>query len=689
MSHASNKRKQRGQRRQQQQQQQQDRTPTNAAAARAGTATPNPRVFMTFGTDTGVDLGGIVIELFAGLLPETCENFRALCTGERGAFRDGGLRLCYENSVLHRIVSGFAVCGGDLTRENGTGGTSIYGRTFPDEDLAAVKHDRPGIVSMSNCGKDTNGSQFFITTGEGSFPHLDGVNQAFGRVVEGMDVVRKLETFGSATGKTTTMVGIVSCGELKQEADASATLGEQEEQEEQEVTSRKKAKTAAAAAAAQAEAEAEAEAEAKAEAEAEAEAKAQRKAEKKKRKEAERKAKREAAAKAEAMAAAAAAAVVATAAKAKATAKKGSALPRVFFDVEINQRPAGRIIMQLRSDVVPRTAENFRVLCTGEQGKHLHFKGSPFHRCIPDFMLQGGDITKGNGTGGRSIYGREFRDENFRLKHNKPGLLSMANAGPDSNGSQFFITTVETPHLDGKHVVFGSVTSGMHVVRSLERLGSGSGKPRKRIIVAECGELDRDGQVIGGGRAATSAAASASSSDSQKKKRKGGSHVFLDMRYGNSRGRIVIKLRTGIVPKTCENFRCLCTGERGKGRSGKNLHFKGSKFHRVIPGFMLQGGDFTRGNGTGGESIYGMKFKDENFRLKHDRPGLLSMANSGRNTNGSQFFITTARTPHLNGKHCVFGEVVEGMDVVRGIEKLGSNSGKTRAKVVVEDCGEL
>ena len=148
----------------------------------------------------------------------------------------------------------------------------IYGRTFPDEDLAAVKHDRPGIVSMSNCGKDTNGSQFFITTGEGCFPHLDGVNQAFGRVVEGMDVVRKLETFGSATGKTTTMVGIVSCGELKQEADASATLGEQEEQEEQEVTSRKKAKTAAAAAAAQAEAEAEAEAEAKAEAEAEAEA---------------------------------------------------------------------------------------------------------------------------------------------------------------------------------------------------------------------------------------------------------------------------------------------------------------------------------------------------------------------------------------------------------------------------------
>ncbi len=639
-----------------------------------GGAAPNPRVFMTFGTDTGLDLGGVVIELFAGLVPETCENFRALCTGERGAFRDGGLRLSYENSVLHRIVPGFAVCGGDITRENGTGGTSIYGRTFPDEDLAAIKHDQPGIVSMSNCGKDTNGSQFFITTGDGHFPHLDGVNQAFGRVVEGMDVVHKLEEYGSASGKTTTMVGIVSCGELeaKNEVPAAPEDGREVQEEEDVASSRKKAKTAAAVAAE--EDEAAALAKAQAEATAAAEAKAQRKAEKKKRKEAERKAKREAAAKAEAEAAAVAA---------KAKAKKGAALPRVFFDIEINQRPAGRIIMQLRSDVVPRTAENFRVLCTGEQGKQLHFKGSPFHRCIPDFMLQGGDITKGNGTGGRSIYGREFRDENFRLKHNKPGLLSMANAGPDSNGSQFFITTVETPHLDGKHVVFGSVTSGMHVVRSLERLGTGSGKPRKRIIVADCGELDRDGKVV------AAAAGSNTADDTKKKKKRGGTHVFLDMRYGKSRGRIVIKLRTGVVPKTCENFRCLCTGERGRGRSGKNLHFKGSKFHRVIPGFMLQGGDFTRGNGTGGESIYGMKFKDENFRLKHDRPGLLSMANSGRNTNGSQFFITTVRTPHLNGKHCVFGEVVEGMSVVRGIEKLGSSSGKTRAKVVVEDCGEL
>jgi len=206
--------------------------------------------------------------------------------------------------------------------------------------------------------------------------------------------------------------------------------------------------------------------------------------------------------------------------------------PRTFFDVDIDGKKVGRIVFELFADVVPQTAENFRALCTGEKGESktsglkLHYKGCPFHRIIKNFMIQGGDFQNKNGTGGESIYGTKFNDENFKHKHGAAGILSMANAGSNTNRSQFFITTAPAPHLDGKHVVFGKVVSGLETVMMLNsQLTDSNDRPFAKVSISHCGELvlQRPGGAKDKDKAKESEAesdASESSSDKDEKKKK-------------------------------------------------------------------------------------------------------------------------------------------------------------------------
>jgi len=171
---------------------------------------------------------------------------------------------------------------------------------------------------------------------------------------------------------------------------------------------------------------------------------------------------------------------------------------RVYFDINIQNQPMGRIVIGLYGNETPKTSKNFETLCKGTtlNGRRIGYKGSSFHRIIPSFMIQGGDFTNNNGTGGMSIYGSKFPDENFALKHTGQGIVSMANSGPNTNGSQFFICTTKTPHLDGRHTVFGVVEKGWNVVKEMESYGSRSGRPSAKIIISECGVLEDDEQII-------------------------------------------------------------------------------------------------------------------------------------------------------------------------------------------------
>lgn len=352
--------------------------------------------------------------------------------------------------------------------------------------------------------------------------------------------------------------------------------------------------------------------------------------------------------------------------------------PIVFFDMTIGGVPAGRIEFELYADTCPKTAENFRAFCTGEKGigrfgYPLHYKGTIIDRVFPHYgCIGGGMIAKAKYQGEESIYGGKVKGEFSGKKNDRPGMLSL-NPADNGNASTFFYITTKASYVLESNYVIGHVVNGLDVVKAIESIiPDANSKPTKPVIIADCGQIINElifPQNI--------------NTDTE---------VYFDIEIGGiPSGRIVMKLFYDTTPITAANFRSLCTGETEIGKtSGKALHFKGSTFHRVIPGVMCHGGDFSLKDGSGGESIHGDDiFLSESFVNKHTGPGILSMVNTANGANGSQFYICTAKTDWLDGKHVVFGQVVQGMDVVKAIENVGSADGMTTKSVKISDCGEI
>ncbi|OQS00042.1 peptidyl-prolyl cis-trans isomerase C [Thraustotheca clavata] len=405
----------------------------------------------------------------------------------------------------------------------------------------------------------------------------------------------------------------------------------------------------------------------------------------------------------------------------------------VWIDVNIDGEDVGRVTAELYMDIVPKTAENFRGLVTGDNALGLTYKGSKCHRIIKGFIVQCGDFETGRGYGGKSIYGGKFADERegLELKHSKRYILQMANSGPDTNGSQFCFMLNAAPHLNGRHVVFGEVVDGFDVVDAMEQSGvEKDGIVNNHYVVLKDGNSKR-GTSNGLIYVITAAAffllyvlvmnimvtpaptnenvlslraeeadpnavedlellPSKSPKPLRSWTRKPGRrYVWIDVEInGKPTGRVTAELYMDIVPKTAENFRGLVTGDNAKGFS-----YKKSKCHRILNNFIVQCGDWEKGNGTGGKSIYGGNFDDEEagLKLQHSKRYILQMANAGPNTNGAQFCFMLSAQPHLNGHHVVFGEVVDGFAVVDAMEAAGvaTDKDKLTNSVVLADGGEI